>query len=78
MLSINDAKKIMLKNLPGVEVNKHVEYKLLFIFQAFYGDPLESSLDSFYFVDRVTGGFGEFPLMSPENFLPVMALFEGL
>ena len=77
MLNISEAKKIMLKNLPGVEFNEYVEYKRLFVFQAFYGDSSESGLDSFYFVDRVNGNFGEFPLMSPENFLPVMALFEG-
>lgn len=77
MLSIDKAKKVILKNIPNGKIKKCVVYKNLFVFQVFTDDLLEGNYDPFYSVDRNTAKFDGFKLFEPGVFDEVMDLFEN-
>lgn len=76
MLSSADAIKIIREHFPQGEIKKYIEYKDLFVFQIFTGDPLEGDYDPFYSINRKTSEFEGFALFKPGVFSEVMDLFD--
>lgn len=76
MLNKSDARRITLKNLPGYSVQKIIEYKNLFIVMAYGKDPLEGQFDPFFSVDKETGKFSDFSIITDCNTDEVMDLFK--
>lgn len=76
MLSLDEAKIIISRNIPEGKIQKYIEYKDLFVFQIFTDDPLEGIYDPFYSVNRKTSEFRGFSIMQPEVFTEVMNLFK--
>ena len=63
MLSINEAKRIIEKNIPNCKPQSCVLYKNLYVFVVFTDDELEEQMDPFYSVDSITGKFEDFAFM---------------
>lgn len=65
-LTINDARDIVLKNLPkGSEIKGSTIEGNFYLFIATNPDPLEGHLDPFYSVNKNTGAFRDF---SPQDY----------
>lgn len=75
MLNITEAIKVVEKNLPGQVISKYVEYKDLFIFQIFIAQPLEEGLDPFFSVNRMTGEFRDFSILTDGDPMEIDRLF---
>lgn len=58
MISMPEARAILLKNLPGSKIKKAVEYDGSYIFLATMPDPEEP--DNFFSVDRRTKAFSDY------------------
>lgn len=63
MLSIEDAKKIIEKNIPNCKLQCCVLYKNLYVFVVFTNDEIEGQMDPFYSVDVNTGKFEDFAFL---------------
>lgn len=63
MLSINEAKKIIEKNIPKCKPQLCILYKNLYVFVVFTDDELEEKMDPFYSVDSDTGEFEDFAFL---------------
>lgn len=63
MLSIEDAKKIIEKNIPNCKPQCCVLYKNLYVFVVFTNDEIEGRMDPFYSVDVNTGKFEDFAFL---------------
>lgn len=75
MVDISEAEKIVLENLPGGRIAKHIEYKNLFVFQVFRDDPLEGDWDPFYSVNRDTKEFSDFSIILAGDLNELTQLF---
>ena len=67
MLDEKAARDVVTTNLPDGEIQYVVSYKNLFIFQVFSGDPEEREFDPFFTVDKTTGEFSDFSLITDGN-----------
>jgi hypothetical protein len=76
MLDIKEATKIVNKALPGDPINTYVEYENLFIFQVFSKRPMEEQMDPFYSVNRETGEFRDFSIITDGNISEINSLFQ--
>ena len=63
MLSIDEAKKIVEKNMPGCKPQCCVLYKNLYVFVIFTDDNVEGQMDPFYSVDVTNGHFEDFAFL---------------
>jgi hypothetical protein len=75
MLNIDEAIKIINKNLPDEKINSYIEYKNLYLFQVFSKRELEEDLDPFYSVNRETGEFRDFSVLTDGDISEISALF---
>lgn len=76
MLNIFAATKIVNDALPGGKIQAHVEYKDLFLFQVFSDRPFEEEFDPFYSVNRNTGEFRDFSIITDGDISEVTRLFQ--
>jgi hypothetical protein len=76
MLDINEATKIIKSNLPGEKINSYVEYKNLYLFQVFMQKPFEENMDPFFSVNRDTGEFRDFSIITDGNITEIVSLFK--
>jgi hypothetical protein len=67
MLDEKAARDVIMKNLPDGEIQYVVSYQNLFIFQVFSGDPEEREFDPFFTVNKDTGEFRDFSLITDGN-----------
>lgn len=74
-LNIQEATKIVNKALPDHKINAYVEYKNLYLFQIFSKRPFEEELDPFYSVNRDTGEFRDFSIITDGNSTKINSLF---
>lgn len=66
ILSLTDAKQVVLRQLPsGSEIKGSTEEGDFFLFLAVNPDPDEGHLDPFYSVNKITGAFRDF---SPQDY----------
>ena len=76
MLDIDPATMIVKKHIPDGSIKKHIEYNGLFIFQVFQDDPFEGEFDPFYSVNRTTGEFRDFSILTDGDFKVLSDLFR--
>lgn len=77
MLSLNQAKKIVEKNLPKSDIQAAIQYKNEYIFRVFMSDDLEGQMDPFYSVDVRTGKFRDFSILTDGDISEITELFES-
>jgi len=74
MLNIREAMNIVKKNHPGGSIQTYVEYRNLYLFQVFNKLPGEEEMDPFFSVDKETGEFKEFSILTdatPNEIIPL-------
>lgn len=65
MLTLNEARKIVEKNLPGANILSGIDFEDKYLFIAQRDDPLEGDLDPFFSVEKENGSFIDF---SPQDY----------
>lgn len=75
MLSVNDAMKIVKKNIPDGSIQAVIVYKDLYVFQVFTDDELEGQMDPFYSVNINTGEFRDFSILTDGDTSEIVRLF---
>jgi len=76
MLSLEEAKTIVQKNLPGGSIQCSVDYNDLYLFQVFRIAPGESEMDPFFSVNKKSGAFKDFSVITDGNTNEILGLFE--
>lgn len=75
-IDINRATKIVNETFPEGRIQAVVEYKDLYLFQVFGDDLLEGELDPFYSINKKTGEFKEFSIITDGKTTEIVSLFE--
>jgi hypothetical protein len=75
MLSVLEATHIVRKNHPGGDIQDVVTYKNLYLFMVFNKRPGEEQMDPFFSVDKDTGEFKEFSVLTDSDVGEVTSLF---
>lgn len=78
MLSTQEATNIITQNLPNGRIQGVVSYKNLYLFQVFTDRPFEEEMDPFYSVDKDTGEFSDFSIITDGDIDVITSLFENL
>lgn len=77
MLDIQMAKSIAQKALPNRRIALYISYKNLYVFQMFDdSDPIEGQFDPFFSVDKTSGQFAEFSVLTDGDTAEIMSLFQ--
>ena len=76
MLSPTQAAAIIKENHPLGEIQSYVEYRNVYIFQVFNKRPFEEEMDPFFSVDKDTGVFAEFSILTDGDTKEILSLFE--
>ena len=77
LINIEKAKKIFNKNLPNYKIDSYIEYNDLFIFKAYNtNDKMEEFMDPFFSINRNTGLFSDFSVLTDGNMGVIFSLFE--
>ena len=64
MLSLNNALAVVKKNYPDGKIQKYIDYKNFYVFMIFGNDELEGQFDPFFSVDKNTGEFSDFSIIT--------------
>jgi hypothetical protein len=75
MLSVQEAQKIVQKQLPDGKIQASISYGDLYIFQVFTEDPFEEEDDPFFSVHKRTGEFKDFSVLTDGNTAEIISLF---
>jgi hypothetical protein len=75
MLNILEATSIVHKNLPNGNIKAFIDYQDLFIFQVFTDDDLEGQFDPFFSVNKETGDFRDFSILTDGDTQEIAKLF---
>jgi len=78
MLDLKTATNVVIKNLPNGTIQCSVEYKDMYLFQVFGDDPGEEEVDPFYSVNKETGEFKEFSILTDGDIGEVVSLFKNV
>ena len=76
MLDFKDATEIVKQNLPNGDIQLAVPYRNMYLYQVFRDDPGEEKMDPYFSVNRDTGYFSEFSLLTDGNISEIVSLFE--
>lgn len=76
MLSVLDATNIVRKVYPDGIIQKVISYKNLYLFMIFNNRPFEEEMDPFYSVNKNTGVFNEFSILTDGDTDEILYLFE--
>lgn len=71
----DQATRIVQRNIPRAKIQATVFYKDSYLFQVFTDDPEEGEMDPFYSVNRNTGVFTDFSILTHENAKQIVDLF---
>lgn len=77
MLDIDAAAVIILKNIPIGVIQSAIEYRDLYLFKVFTTRVGEEQMDPFYSVDKMTGAFSEFSIITDGDTSEILELFRG-
>lgn len=77
MLKLNQAIDIIKKNIPDGKIQLAIEYNGLYVFQVFTDDEFEGQMDPFYSVNKETGEFSDFSIITDGDISELMDLFEN-
>lgn len=75
MLTKNAATKIAQNACPGGKIQRVVEYRDLYLFQIFSDSSAEGQMDPFYSVDKFTGEFRDFSILTDGDIEEITDLF---
>lgn len=75
MISLDEATKIIKVELPFGKIQAVVVYENLYIFQVFGEDPDEGIMDPFFSVNKETGEFKEFSILTDGKITEINQLF---
>jgi len=78
MLDLKTATNVVIKNLPNGTIQCSVEYKDMYLFQVFGDAPGEEEVDPFYSVNKETGEFKEFSILTDGDIGEVVSLFKNV
>ena len=78
MIKISDAIKIAQDNVPNGAIQKIGSYKNLYILQIFRDTPEEEFVDPFYSVDKTSGKFSEFSVLTDGDVSEVFASLKDV
>lgn len=76
MLSFDQAVKVIKQNLPNGKIQNAVLYKDLFLFVVYNDLPGEEEMDPFFSVNKATGAFSDFSVITDGNTTEIFKLFE--
>jgi hypothetical protein len=74
MFSVQEATEIVRKAIPNGKIQWQTDYQDLYLFQVFTDDPFEEEMDPFYSVNKETGEFRDFSILTDGN-AEIAALF---
>lgn len=78
MLNLLQAVSIVRKNHPLGTIEKVIEHKNLYLFMVFNNRPGEEEFDPYFSVDKETGAFKEFSILTDtDNPLEILNSFEN-
>jgi hypothetical protein len=75
MLTSAEATAVVKKNHPFGAIQSFIEYQDLYIFQVFNNRPGEEQFDPFFSVDKNTGKFAEFSIITDGDTEVIVNLF---
>lgn len=75
-LNIQEAIKIVQNSLPNGKIESAIEYKNLYLFQVFSYLPGEEEMDPFFSVNKETGEFSDFSIITDGDTEEIISLFE--
>lgn len=75
MLDANAARKVVLAAIPDGRINAFVSYGDLFVFQVFTDDEMEGQFDPFFSVNKNTGEFRDFSILTDGDPAEISRLF---
>lgn len=75
MPNLTEATTIIKQNLPTGKIEAVVEYRNLYLFRVFVPLPGEEGMDPFYSVDKSSGTFRDFSLLTDGDIEEVTNLF---
>jgi hypothetical protein len=75
MLSLDKATGIVKKAFPKGKINSSIEYKNFYIFQVFNPFPGEEGMDPFFSVNKKTGEFRDFSIITDGDITEITELF---
>lgn len=75
MLSMQEAQKIVQKQLPDGNIQASISYGDLYIFQVFTEDPFEEEDDPFFSVHKQTGQLKDFSVLTDGDTSEIISLF---
>lgn len=76
MLSFDEALKVIKRELPNGRIQKATSYRDLYLFIVFNDLPGEQEMDPFFSVNKTTGAFSDFSVLTDGNIDEIFTLFE--
>jgi hypothetical protein len=76
MLDVKEATKVVNDSLPGWKIDAIVDYNNLYLFRVFSDRPFEEEMDPFFSVDKETGEFSDFSIITDGNTSEILSLFQ--
>ncbi len=75
MLNLDKATDVVKKTFPEGKITSNIEYKNLYIFQVFNPFPGEEGMDPFFSVNKETGEFRDFSIITDGDIREITKLF---
>lgn len=75
MLSNTEAKRALLKAMPGSEVKDYIQYRDVYLFRISFGAEDERDYDPFFSVDVNTGEVKDFSVLTDGDVNEISELF---
>ncbi len=75
MLSLDKATEIVKKAFPKGKIESSIDYKNLYLFQVFNPFPGEEGMDPFFSVNKETGEFRDFSIITDGDITEITKLF---
>ncbi len=75
MLSLDKATGIVKKTFPKGKISSSIDYNNLYIFQVFNPFPGEEGMDAFFSVNKKTGEFRDFSIITDGDITEITELF---
>ncbi len=75
MVSLDKANRIVKKAFPKGKINSSIDYNNLYIFQVFNFFPGEEGMDTFFSVNKKTGEFRDFSIITDGDITKITELF---
>lgn len=75
-INVEEATKVINKEMPAGKIQAVIVYRNLYLFAVFTDDPFEVDWDPFVSVNRDTGEFRDFSIFADGDAAEILRLFE--